>query len=124
MKLCIPVAGNEGMNSVVFGHFGSAPVFAVHDTDAGTTVFLDNAQAQHEHGACNPLWALGNEKVDAILVGGIGARAIARLNEGGIRVYRAVPGPLNDALKAWSEGRLEEVTVEGACAHHGGCAHS
>jgi predicted Fe-Mo cluster-binding NifX family protein len=123
MKLCVPVSGNEGMESTVFGHFGSAPVFAVHDTIEGRTTFIENATPDHEHGTCNPLWTLGNQLVDAILVGGIGARAINKLNEGGIRVYRAVPGTLADALSAWTAGSLEEITVESACSHHGGCAH-
>jgi predicted Fe-Mo cluster-binding NifX family protein len=123
MKICIPVAEERGMESPVFGHFGSAPFFAVHDTEKGTTVFLDNASAQHEHGACNPLLTLGNHMVDAILVGGIGARAITKLNEGGIRVYRAVPGSLAEALGAWTSGKLEEITPDEACSHHGGCSH-
>jgi predicted Fe-Mo cluster-binding NifX family protein len=123
MKLCIPVAANEGMGSPVFGHFGSAPVFAVHDTEAGKTTFIDNQHADHAHGSCNPLWSLGNQMVDAILVGGIGARAIEKLNEGGIRVYRAVPGTLAEALEAWKAGSIQEIAVEEACSHHGGCAH-
>lgn len=123
MKLCIPVAANQGVASEVFGHFGSAPVFAVHDTEAGRTEFIDNETAHHEHGSCNPLKALGDQAVDAILVGAIGGRAIAKLNEAGIRVYRAIPGTLEQTLATWAAGNLQEIEAAQACSHHGGCAH-
>ena len=123
MKLCIPVAADQGAASPVFGHFGSAPVFAIHDTDAGSTTFLENANAHHAHGACQPLKALGGQTVDALVVGGIGARAIARLNDQGIRVYRARPGTLAETLDAWNGGTLEEIQTDGGCTQHGGCSH-
>lgn len=123
MKLCIPVAADEGMKSQVFGHFGSAPVFALHDTDADQTTFIDNAEAEHAHGACNPLQTVGERGADAILVGGIGARAVAKLSEVGIKVYRAPEGTLAHALDEWRAGRLAEITADDACSHHGGCAH-
>ena len=50
MKLCIPVEKDNGMESAVYGHFGSAPVFAVYDTADGKTVFHDNGNMHHEHG--------------------------------------------------------------------------
>jgi len=33
MKICMPVSEAKGMDSVIYGHFGSAPFFAVYDTD-------------------------------------------------------------------------------------------
>ena len=33
MKVCFPVEKNEGINSVVYGHFGSAPAFVMVDTE-------------------------------------------------------------------------------------------
>jgi len=123
MKLCIPVEADRGMQSPVFGHFGSAPVFAVHDTETGDTTFTENENEHHAHGGCQPLAALDDRAVDAIVVGGIGARAVMRLNAQGIKVYRAVPGTLADAVDAWKAGRLAEIAVDEACSHHGGCDH-
>jgi len=123
MRLCIPVAADQGMDSPVFGHFGSAPMFAIHDTESGETVFTDNGNEHHAHGHCQPVGALGDQAVDAILVGGMGGHAVSRLSAAGIKVYRAAPGTLADAVEAWRAGTLEEITAEGACAHHGGCAH-
>lgn len=123
MKLCIPVAENRGMGSDVYAHFGSAPQFALHDTDRGTTTFYENADQHHAHGACQPLRPLAGQAVDAIVTGGIGARAVARLNQQGIAVYRAVPGTLADTIAAWTRGELAEISADGACNHHSGCAH-
>jgi len=123
MKLCIPVAENNGLESQVYGHFGSAPVYAVRDTELGHTEFTDNANQHHAHGGCQPMQALDGQTVDAIIVGGIGARAIARLNEMGVKVYRAVEGTLQDVVAGLEAGALTEITTADACSHHGGCDH-
>jgi predicted Fe-Mo cluster-binding NifX family protein len=34
MKICFPVESDKGLDSEVFGHFGSAPTFVVFDTEA------------------------------------------------------------------------------------------
>ena len=123
MKLCIPVATKNGLESEVYGHFGSAPVFALHDTESGSTEFSDNASQHHEHGACHPMRALDGQTVDAIIVGGIGVRAVTRLNEMGIKVYRATRGTLRDVVAGLASSALDEITVDDACSHHGGCDH-
>lgn len=123
MKLCIPVVARNGLESEVYGHFGSAPIFALHDTESGNTEFADNVHQQQGHGACNPMQALGGRAVDAIIVGGIGARAISRLNEMGIKVYRAAQGTLKDVIAGLVRGALDEITAEDGCSQHGGCDH-
>ena len=69
MKVCFPVAQDEGFESKVYGHFGSAPMFIVVDTELKEAKVLDNSDKGHGHGSCRPLKALGGEKVDAIVVG-------------------------------------------------------
>ena len=86
MKLCIPVEADNKMESKVCLHFGSAPVFILYDTETNDITSVNNNNLHHSHGMCEPLKALNNEAVDAILVGGIGARAIMKLNEMKIKV--------------------------------------
>ena len=38
MKVCFPVQKNEGVESTVYNHFGSAPLFVLVDTAANTVV--------------------------------------------------------------------------------------
>ena len=122
MNICIPVEKNDGMNSAVYGHFGSAPFFAVCGAEDGKVSFIGNAGQQHEHGKCNPLGAIAGHGVGAVLVGGIGAGALQKLNAGGIKVYRAPQGSLAEALKLFKAGSLPELKLDGCCHGHDGHA--
>ena len=55
MKICFPVLVNEGLASDVFGHFGSAPMFVVVNTDTSEVTSINNSDQIHEHGSCNPI---------------------------------------------------------------------
>ena len=89
MKVCFPVQTDEGIESQVYGHFGSAPFFIVVDTEEKDVQRIDNRDLHHIHGACNPIMALGGQRVDALVVGGIGGGALMKLNGMGVRVYEA-----------------------------------
>ena len=126
MKICFPVESNQGMDSEVYGHFGSAPLFIVFDAAAKTSDTINNQDLGHTHGMCSPLKALDGKKVDAIVVGGIGAGAVVKLNEMGIKVYRASSGTVRDNLALFEKNALPELTIEHACGGHGhagGCGH-
>jgi predicted Fe-Mo cluster-binding NifX family protein len=119
MKVCIPAQDAEGLEGTPYGHFGSASHFVMHDTETGQTEIVGNADSHHEHGMCHPVGALGGREIDAIVVGGIGARAVAKLNAEGMRVYRSAPGTIRENIELLSNGKLEEVRVEDACGGQG-----
>jgi predicted Fe-Mo cluster-binding NifX family protein len=119
MRICIPTETNEGKAATVYGHFGSAPYFTIYDINNDTIDIIDNTTAHHAHGTCQPLRALAGKHVDAVVTGGMGARAVMMLNEGGIKTYRAIAGSVADVIKHYKEGQLEEITVNNACASHG-----
>jgi len=126
MKLCIPVERNEGLESPVYGHFGSAPLFVVVDTETSEVLEIINRDLHHAHGACSPLKALGGVEVDAIAVGGIGAGALMGLNRAGLKVYQALEGTIADNLAMMAQVELPELSADQACGGHGhghGCAH-
>jgi predicted Fe-Mo cluster-binding NifX family protein len=126
MKICFPVAKNQGMDSIVFNHFGSAPQFVIVDQAAGSVVTIDNRDMHHEHGACNPVMALNGEQVDAIVVGGIGGGALNKLNQKGIRVYKAQGKTIRENMELISANTLPELTLQQTCAGHAqgqGCSH-
>ena len=68
---------------------------------------------------CQPMNALMGKKIDAVVTGGMGARAIQKLNEEGVRVYRVIPGKVADIISQFTKSGLEELTVQNACARHG-----
>ncbi len=88
MKVGFAVETSEGVESKVYGHFGSAPAFIIVDTEEKDVLTVNNRDLQHVHGACNPVMALDGKSVDALVVGGIGAGALTKLNAMGIKVYR------------------------------------
>lgn len=126
MKICFPVQNDNGIESSVYNHFGSAPVFVVFDTVTNSVASINNRDQQHTHGACNPMKALDNQKVDAIVVGGIGAGALTRLNQMGITVHRSQGTTIRENLSLFQAKSLPVLTVQGCCGGHsndGGCAH-
>jgi len=128
MKVCFAVQKDDGVESLVYGHFGSAPAFVVVDTEAAdAAVTVNNRDLNHVHGACNPIQAIGGLKPDAVVVGGIGAGAINRLNAEGVKVYRSAAETVKQNLNLLKENKLPELSVQNACAGHtqgqGGCGH-
>ena len=124
MKVGFAVHSDEGIRSKVYDHFGSAPAFIIVDTDGKDVVTVNNRDLHHVHGACNPIMALDGKSVDAMVVGGIGAGALAKLNALGIKVYEAGAPTVKENLALLTENRLQELSVYNACrAHQGGCGH-
>jgi len=123
MKLCFPVESNNGMDSIVYGHFGSAPMFVIFDSTTNTLDTINNMNLKHEHGMCSPILTLNGQLVDALVVGGIGAGAINKLNAMGIKVFRANEDTVQKNIDLFANNALPQLTLESACNQHGGCAH-
>ncbi|WP_419661571.1 dinitrogenase iron-molybdenum cofactor biosynthesis [Desulfosarcina variabilis str. Montpellier] len=128
MKIAFPVLENGGIDSVVHNHFGSAPHFIFVDLDTDTVEVFENPDQDHQHGACNPMAALGERKVDGVVVGGIGGGALKKLNDDGITVYRAVEGTVKENASLIKAGKLPVFNPGQTCGHHHGvqiegCAH-
>ncbi len=123
MKVCFPVEEESGMQSPVYSHFGSAPKFVLVNTDTNEIEEINNQDMGHAHGMCSPLKALNGRSIDAVVVGGIGAGAINKLNAMNIRVYQASVATVQENVALFKEGGLPEIALENACGHHGGCSH-
>ncbi|MFR1707340.1 MAG: NifB/NifX family molybdenum-iron cluster-binding protein [Clostridium sp.] len=122
MKVCFPVKSNEGMASIPYGHFGTAPMFVVCDLETNEVKTIGNGDLGHEHGKCQPMKALSGEVVDAVVVGGIGQGAIVKLNSLGIKVYKAIEGNISVNLDTLNKGELVEFSMNHTC-NHDGCNH-
>lgn len=122
MKVCFPVKSNEGMNSIPYNHFGSAPEFVICDLESNDVKTIGNGDLGHEHGKCQPIKALLGEVVDAVVVGGIGKGAIVKLNSMGIKVYQAIEGNIEENINSLKNGELKEFDSNHTC-NHDGCSH-
>lgn len=126
MKLFFPVERNEGLQSPVYGHFGSAPLFVVVDSETSELSEVINRDQHHAHGACSPLKALDGQTADAIVVGGIGAGALMGLNRAGLKVFRAEGLTIADNLTLLRGAGLQELAPNQVCGGHThghGCSH-
>jgi predicted Fe-Mo cluster-binding NifX family protein len=123
MKLCIPVQARNGLDSKISLHFGSAPFFLFLDSETAQFEIVMNSDEHRAHGMCTPTGVLNGASVEAVVVGGIGRRAIEGLNAAGIKVYRGTEGTARQILDAVLHNALEEMTPDAACASHGehGC---
>ena len=118
MKLCIPVKENKGLKSSVYSHFGSSSAFIIYDTDNENIEVLDNSDQHHVHGQCHPMNSINGKNIGAIIVGGIGARAINKLHADNIKVFKSEPGTVEHNLNLFKKSLLLEFTDDDACVHH------
>ena len=123
MVICFPVEIDNGLDSKVYGHFGSAPMFITYNSNTESINKIDNQNLNHAHGQCSPIQALNGQLVDAIVVGGIGGGAINKLNNMGIKVYQAKNESIKDNIDLFVNNSLPEITINQACRQHGGCGH-
>ena len=119
MDICVPVLEDRGLESRVSGHFGSAPVFMIVDTDSGACRAVVNGNQEHAHGMCQPIAALAGSQVGGVVVGGIGAGALMKLEAANIAVFRSEHSTVGETVAAWKAGTLSRVTPATACAHGG-----
>jgi predicted Fe-Mo cluster-binding NifX family protein len=118
MKLCIPTETNEGLNSNVCGHFGSAPYFMIYDAETGTFEVITNTNMHHSHGMCQPLSLIGDKQIDAVVCQGMGMGAFQKLQTKGIKAYKANAKTVEQLVKDFNSKLLEEITFENTCAQH------
>lgn len=126
MKICFPVLENNGIESAVYGHFGSAPGFILVDMFSGEVTDLANEDRVHQHGACNPAAALEGHEIKAVVVGGIGGGALRKLNGAGMRVFQAKSETVGENMKLLRASALAEFMPGDTCgghAHGHGCSH-
>ena len=124
MKVGFTIEVNEGLESIVYDHFGSAPAFLIVDMEQEQTATVDNSDNHQVHGACNPAAALGSSQIDTMVVGGIGAGAIMKLNAMGVRVFQAGASSVKENIALLRENKLREVSPNDVCVgHQGQCGH-
>ena len=109
MKICIPTTGGKGLEETVSAHFGSAPYFTLVDLESAAVEVIENANQHHNHGQCQPMSSIEGRGVDAVVTGGMGRRAIERLNAGGVKVYHAEGGTVREVIDQFKSGRARRV---------------
>ncbi|WP_455383715.1 NifB/NifX family molybdenum-iron cluster-binding protein [Salinispira pacifica] len=112
MRIAVACEGEE-----VSGHFGRCRLFRLFDAESGAVKPAgDVPNAPEGHSAA--VSVLRAARADAVIVGGIGARAVDLLETTGISVYAGAEGSAVECVRALLAGTLKSGTH--ACSHHGG----
>lgn len=120
MKYCVPITCDLGWESIVCEHFGSAPHFALIEMGNGgrSLEVLENENAGHAHGHCNPVRTLMRHDPGAAVVSGIGRRALALLDAMNVTVFLSSRPTLAEIADEIAAGTLEPIKPALACDGH------
>ncbi len=132
MKVCFPVAVDEGLDSSLFGHFGSTPLFVIVDTETDDTYSVVNCDLMEPDAGCNPFMALVNVHVDCLIVSGIGDGFLEMFSKFEMKIYHAQSVSVRKNVELFKQKSLDEVEIvnsalEGICSDVGGeenCSHN
>lgn len=119
MKICMPVQEANGHDSLIYGHFGSAPFFALFDTETKEVAIVNNGLGDHVHGQCMPVDAIRKTGAEAVLCKGMGLRAADLLRDAGIMPYMVDAATVSDAIKQYEAKNVAVLEAGKACQHHG-----
>ena len=129
MKIAVPT--NDGLS--ISEHFGRSAAFLVYETENARIVSSELRKNQgleaHEGGSCagdraaephtHGTILLSLVGCDAVICGGMGARAAEALKQAGVReVLFTRPGPATEAVNAFLKGELPASSQQFCrCSH-------
>ncbi len=89
VRIAVPSDGNGGLDGQRAGHFGHCDVFTMVDVEDGEIREVSIlANKEHVQGGCMvPVQLLADNKVERLIVGGIGMRPLMGFRQVGIDVY-------------------------------------
>jgi len=107
MKIAIPV-DQTTKNSNVCISFGRAPYFMFFNTETKETTFIENEAADSQGGAgIKAAQTLVDAGTEVLLTPRCGENAAIVLQKAKIKMYKTLPGSVEDNLVAYENGKLE-----------------
>jgi predicted Fe-Mo cluster-binding NifX family protein len=118
-RIAIPSEMPGGLDARRAGHFGRCECFTLVDLVDGKIDEVEvHHNAPHTEGGCMaPVLMLAENNVNAIVVDGIGGRPLMGFNQAGIVVHAGVGSDVRTTVRAFVQGSLPVVGLEGACQH-------
>lgn len=122
-RIAIPSNGEGGLKGTRAGHFGHCDVFTFVDVENGEIKAVTTlANKEHAQGGCMvPVNLLAENRVNALVVGGIGMRPLMGFRQVGINVFHDDQRTdIEPVVMDLIQGKLAEITNDQVC---GGGAH-
>ncbi|MCP3890311.1 MAG: dinitrogenase iron-molybdenum cofactor biosynthesis protein [Desulfobulbaceae bacterium] len=123
VRIAVPSEGQGGLDGLRAGHFGHCDVFTLVDVEDGAIKDVSVlANKEHVQGGCMvPVQLLADNKVQSLIVGGIGMRPLMGFNQVGIDVYydgerRDIRPVVEDMIAA----KLPKIAENQVCGGGGG----
>lgn len=126
LRIAVPSNAPGGLEAARSDHFGHCDLFTLVAIENGQVAGVETVNnIAHEAGGCMaPVGLLKDKGIDAIVVGGMGARPLAGFASVGIAVYFAAQ-PVFGSVRAVVDGFLGNQLVvmqpTQACQGHGNC---
>ncbi len=127
-KIAVPTNNPGGMSASRSDHFGHCDLFTLLDIEDGKVVATaSHDNIAHEAGGCMvPVKVLAEQGVQAIIVGGMGARPLGGFAEVGITVYFAHKEQyptVENVANAFVAGNLPIMQPTQTCKGGSNCHH-
>ncbi|PIE68558.1 MAG: dinitrogenase iron-molybdenum cofactor biosynthesis protein [Deltaproteobacteria bacterium] len=122
VRIAIPSEGEGGLDGRRSGHFGHCDVFTLVDVEDGVIKEVSTLQnAPHAQGGCMvPVQLLASNKVNQLVVGGIGMRPLMGFKQVGIEVYYDAQRPeIRPVVEDMIAGKLPVIEDNQVCGGGG-----
>ena len=126
--LAVPSNAPGGLDAGISEHFGHCDLFTLINIEEGKIASVDTVNnVEHGAGGCmEPVTLLKDQGVQAVVVGGMGARPMQAFAEVNIDVYFAEKKSLNkvqEAVDGILEGSFPVMRADQTCKGAGSCHH-
>jgi len=122
-RIAIPSNGDGGLKGTRAGHFGHCDVFTFVDVENGEIKAVTTlANQEHAQGGCMvPVNLLAENRVNALVVGGIGMRPLMGFRQVGINVFHDDQRTdIEPVVMDLIQDKLAEITNDQVCGGGGG----
>ena len=128
MRIAVPSNAPGGLDAARSEHFGHCELFTLVAVENGKVAEVDTvANVEHGAGGCMaPIALLQDKGIDAVVVGGMGARPLSGFADVGIQVYFAAQqafGSVKEVVDGLLNRELVVMQPSQACQGHGNCHH-
>jgi predicted Fe-Mo cluster-binding NifX family protein len=121
-RIAIPSNGEGGLKGTRAGHFGHCDVFTFIDVENGEIKEVTTlSNLEHAQGGCMvPVNLLADNRVNALVVGGIGMRPLMGFRQVGIDVFHDDQRTdIEPVVMDLIQGKLTEITNDQVCGGGG-----
>ncbi|KPJ49691.1 MAG: dinitrogenase iron-molybdenum cofactor biosynthesis protein [candidate division Zixibacteria bacterium DG_27] len=119
MKIAITSQGDQ-LSSEVDPRFGRCLYFLIVDSETDSFEAVQNPAVGAGGGAGIQASQLVLDKgVEAVVTGNVGPNAFRTLQGAGIKVYGGASGTIEESLKSFKEGKLQDLSNASVPGHFG-----